>query len=197
MKKNIPIYIALLLLLGINIFVIIKLVNYKNEMNELKDQIKELKTKAELNNYKDSSTKESDNNNESDSINFTQIMPSEISSLSQNETIVIMIGRSDCGWCQKFAPVLQNAEKKYNFKARYIDLYSLLDSTTWALKNETEYNVLMSLNTTEAYKNFMIENFGSTPLTIIVKQNTIVSAIAGYTDETNLNKTLEQNGFKK
>ena len=43
----------------------------------------------------------------------------------------------------------------------------------------------------------IMEQFGSTPMTLIIKNNTIVDSIVGATDESTLTKLIEGNGFSK
>ena len=127
---------------------------------------------------------------------FTKIMPSEIEEQSENSTIVAMIGRIDCGWCQRFEPILKSAAKKYNFNPKYIDMYKIVDSNSWEITNVDEYNTLMELDAVDEFKDFMSENFGSTPITLIIKNNTIVYAFSGYVEDETLSSILESNGFK-
>lgn len=128
---------------------------------------------------------------------FDKIKASDIARLSKKETIVVMIGREGCGWCQKYISVLKSAQKKYNFTTKYIDQSTILSPQTWALIDEEAYNTLISIPADSGYENFLSEEFGATPLTLIIKDNKIINAFAGYTEESYLSSILESSGFTK
>ena len=46
---------------------------------------------------------------------FDEIKASDLSKESKNKTIVVYIGRSSCGYCVQFVPILKSVQEKYNF----------------------------------------------------------------------------------
>ena len=193
--ENTLVRIVLVIVIGALAYLFIININYQKNIKELntdittlKDEYKDLKKRVDEVNPPTKSVEETD---------FTTIKPSEIAELSKGKTIVVMIGRSDCGWCHRFIPVLEEASKEYKFNAKYVDLYGILNSSTWAIDDNEEYEKLLNISATEEYESFMEENFGSTPLTIIVKDGQIINAISGYVTIDELSSKLEDSGLKK
>ena len=107
----------IVILLASNIYLWIVTINLNKEVKELNgNQTTETKKEVE----------------------FKNILPSEIAKESEDETIVVMVGRVDCGWCQRFEPVLKDVAKDYNFTPRYIDLYKIVDNSTWQISNDSQ-----------------------------------------------------------
>lgn len=114
-----------------------------------------------------------------------------------NEKIVVMIGRETCGYCAAYAPIISKVTKEYNIKARYIDLEKIEDVMTGEIIDQKSYDTIYNLDTTNNTINFMSQNFGSTPLTIIVENGTLTNALVGYVPEETLKEFLENSGFSK
>ncbi len=95
---------------------------------------------------------------------------------------VIYIGHSSCGFCRKYVPVLQEAQKAFGYQTIYIDTDKLTsaDSEKW-----------MALDT------YVEESFGYTPLTILTKDGKYVDGQLGYTDYNTLKALLEKNGLQE
>ena len=193
-------YILIILLLVLNVLMYKKIdnltINYDEKIKsleennaDLSDKIKDLEQQEIIETPIEDTTY--------DITSFDKIKSSQIESLSKGKTIVIMIGREGCGWCARYAPVLKNTQEKYDFKAKYIDLATIISMQTWQVIDEESHNILMNLDAVDEYKSFMAEEFGATPLTIIVKDNKIINAIAGYIDEDTLSSILEISGFSK
>ena len=127
---------------------------------------------------------------------FDEIKASDLSKESKNKTIVVYIGRSSCGYCVQFVPVLKSVQEKYNFTTKYIDIAKIIDYNSSSISDQDAYNLLTNMKTNSEQKGIM-EQFGSTPMTLIIKNNTIVDSIVGATDESTLTKLVEDNGFSK
>lgn len=127
---------------------------------------------------------------------FDEIKASDLSKESKNKTIVVYIGRSSCGYCVQFVPVLKSVQEKYNFTTKYIDIAKIIDYNSSSISDQDAYNLLTNMKTNSEQKNIM-EQFGSTPMTLVIKNNTIVDSIVGATDESTLTKLIEDNGFSK
>lgn len=127
---------------------------------------------------------------------FDEIKASELSKESKNKTIVVYIGRSSCGYCVQFVPILKSVQEKYNFTTKYIDIAKIIDYNSSSISDQDAYNLLTNMKTNSEQKGIM-EQFGSTPMTLVIKNNTIVDSIVGATDESTLTKLIEDNGFSK
>ncbi len=94
---------------------------------------------------------------------------------------VIYIGHSSCGFCRRYVPVLQEAQKVFGFKTIYIDTDRLTsaDSEKWMALDE-----------------YVKESFGYTPLTILTKDGKYVDGNLGYIDYNTLKALLEKNGLQ-
>ncbi len=127
---------------------------------------------------------------------FDEIKASDLSKESKNKTIVVYIGRSSCGYCVQFVPILKSVQEKYNFTTKYIDIAKIIDYNSSSISDQDAYNLLTNMKTNSEQKGIM-EQFGSTPMTLVIKNNTIVDSIVGATDESTLTKLIEDNGFSK
>jgi len=96
------------------------------------------------------------------------------------ETKVVYFGRSTCGFCVQFLPVLQQAQKEYGYKTLYVDIDSI-DSN-----GQTK---IMELDS------FFEENYGVTPITVLVRNGEIVDSKIGYVDYGTFTAMLDENGF--
>ena len=76
-----------------------------------------------------------------------------------SEQSLIYIGRSTCMHCINLVPVLKEAQNKYDYKTYYLDISKI---------KEDEYKEIMKLNS------FFNENFGMTPMVVIVKDGNII-----------------------
>lgn len=113
------------------------------------------------------------------------------------EKIVVMIGRSTCGYCAAYAPIITKVSKEYNIKVRYIDLEKIENVMTGEIIDQNSYNTLMNLETKENVNGFMTNNFGSTPLTLVIDNGVIINGLVGYVPESTLESLLEDVGFSK
>lgn len=95
---------------------------------------------------------------------------------------VVYFGRSTCGYCVKFLPVLQQAQKEYDYKTLYVDITTI---------DSAGVSKIQGLDT------YFSENYGVTPMVVLVKDGKIVDKHLGYTDYTTFASLLENNGFTK
>ncbi len=102
------------------------------------------------------------------------------------ETQIIYIGRSTCGYCVKFLPVLQKAQKEFGYKTKYLDITTI--TTT------EQQNALLAKDNDES---FLATNFGSTPMVILVKDGKLVKGWVGYSEYDEFAKFLTDNGITK
>ena len=108
------------------------------------------------------STNQGNNDQEYDVSMFTEITAEELINLyNGEEKALIYIGRPTCGYCVAFLPALQQAQEEFGYKTYYYDLDTVTDEA---------YANITGLN------NFMAENFGYTPMVIVVQNGQILSA---------------------
>lgn len=105
-----------------------------------------------------------------------------IDAYNGSELQVVYFGRSTCGYCVKMLPVLQQAQKEYGYKTLYVDI-TTVDSASQAK--------IKALDT------FFDENYGRTPMIVLVKEGKIVDKQMGYTEYSSFAQLLENNGYNK
>ena len=99
---------------------------------------------------------------------------------NSNDIEVVYIGRSTCGYCLKFLPILKEAQNNFKYKTTYIDLTKI---------SETEQTQISNLNT------FVKENYGRTPMVLLVKNSQYIDGSIGYKEYSEFKLFLEKNGF--
>ena len=127
---------------------------------------------------------------------FKEISASDLKSETKDKLSVVFIGRETCGWCAAFLPNLWDAQKEFGYKTLYIDIAKIIDFSNSDVIDETSYNILMEL-TGDDYDGYMEENFGATPMILIMKDNKIVGAQTGYSEYSEFVKVLNNAGITK
>ena len=93
---------------------------------------------------------------------FTEINADELVNLyNGEEKSLIYIGRPTCGYCVAFLPSLQQAQEEFGYTTYYYDIDKITDEA---------YDAITGLN------DFMANNFGYTPMVIVVQNGQILSA---------------------
>ena len=79
-----------------------------------------------------------------------------------------------------------------------MDLADIFDfsSEQVTLLDQEAYDILMNFATDKENEKVM-EDFGSTPMTLIIKDNKIIGSFTGAADTETLFETLEKEGFKQ
>lgn len=135
-------------------------------------------------NTNETSTEET--NTEYDVSMFDTVDTTKVVELFESEeTQVVYIGRSTCGYCVQFLPSLQQAQEDYGYKTKYLDITTV---------TEEEQSALLAKDNDEK---FLETNFGSTPMVILVKDGKIVDGWVGYAEYETFANFLEENGFEK
>jgi len=155
-------------------------------------------------NYSNSSssekgTAEEQSNNSSSSYDvssFKEIKAKDIEKESKNKTIIIYIGRSTCGYCVKYVPVLKTVQEKFGYTTYYIDIAKILDYTNGGVLDDEANKTMKNMKTSSSQKDVM-NDWGATPLTLAIKNNQIVDSIWGYTDEETVTQFIKDNGIAK
>ena len=126
---------------------------------------------------------------------FKEIKAQDIKKESKGKNILIYVGRSSCGYCVQYVPVLtQVQEKSKKYQTYYIDIAKILDfsSATGGILDQEANNIMQQLD-----KEFMESNWGATPLTLVVKDSKLVDSVVGYVDADTLEALIKKNGFVK
>lgn len=99
---------------------------------------------------------------------FQKIMDSKTEQL-------IYIGSPSCGYCQQFAPVLEEITTTYNLKYEYLNTSEITGGTLTKLLNK-------------------LGTDASTPQIVVVKNGKVVNIQTGYTDREGFFNFLQENG---
>ena len=128
---------------------------------------------------------------------FTEITAQELKDKSKNKSIIVWIGRQGCGYCSNFVPTITSAGEKFGQTIYYLDLAKVLDfsGSQVTVLDEEAFDILMNFKTDKDNEDVM-ENFGATPMTLIIKNNKIVGNIIGALPEEDVTDTLKDEGFK-
>ena len=147
------------------------------------------------NNKKSETTTESEYNTDYDVSMFKEIKASELKK-NTNDLSVVYIGRSTCSWCAAFLPRLWEAQEEYGYKTLYIDIAKIMDFTNnGEILDQKAYNIMINL-TGKNYETYVKDNFGATPMILIMKNNKIVGAQTGYSEYEEFKKVLNEAGIK-
>ena len=147
------------------------------------------------NNKKSETTTESEYNTDYDVSMFKEIKASELKK-NTNDLSVVYIGRSTCSWCAAFLPRLWEAQEEYGYKTLYIDIAKIMDFTNnGEILDQKAYNIMINL-TGKNYETYVKDNFGATPMILIMKNNKIVGAQTGYSEYEEYKKILNDAGIK-
>ena len=125
---------------------------------------------------------------------FKEISAQDIKKASKGKSILIYVGRSSCGYCVQYVPILKEIQEKYNsYTTYYIDIAKILDfSGTGGILDEEADEIMLNLD-----KDFMDSNWGATPLTLLVKDSKLVDSIVGYVDASSLETFVKTNKLAK
>ena len=141
------------------------------------------------------STEESEYNTEYDVSMFKEIEASDIKAETKGKLSIVYVGRETCGWCAAFLPNLWQAQDEYKFTTLYVDIAKIINFEDGSIIDENAYATMMDL-TGESYDGYMEENFGATPMILIIKDNKIVNAQTGYSEYDTFKTILNDAGIK-
>lgn len=99
---------------------------------------------------------------------FTGATSDEIIGIFQSGSGVVFLGFPECPWCQKFAPILNEAAKGEVDRIYYLNIKKLLET------NPTKYQELMTFITPYLGKNEDGEPVLTTPDVSVVKDGEII-----------------------
>ena len=126
-------------------------------------------------------------NTEYDVSMFTSVTADDLKeNISSSTPKIVYIGRSTCGYCVKFLPALQQAQKNYGYETLYLDITTV---TT-----EDQQEKILELDNDEK---FLEQNFGGTPMVLLMKDGKLIDTWIGYAEYSAYASWLEENGFTK
>lgn len=129
---------------------------------------------------------------------FEEIEAKDLKKKTKGELSVVYIGRESCGWCAAFLPNLWQAQEDYEFKTLYIDIAKIIDfaSENYDILDQDAFDTLSALSG-EGFENYMEQNFGATPMILVMKDNKIIKAQTGYGEYEAFETLLTDAGIKK
>lgn len=129
---------------------------------------------------------------------FTKVKAQDLEKLSKKDTIIVWIGRQGCGYCGQFAPIITSVGEKLDETIYYLDLADIFDFSTnpVTILDEEAYDLLLNFKT-DGDNEGVMEEFGATPMTLVIKKNKIVGNFVGAYDEATALEILEDEGFKQ
>lgn len=97
---------------------------------------------------------------------------------------LIYIGRSTCIHCINFLHILKQAQKEYDYTTYYLDISAVTEKQATKIKKLDK---------------FLDENFGMTPMVIVVKEGKLVDndGWLGESDYEDFSNYLEKVGYSK
>ena len=143
-----------------------------------------------------STTTTTEKNDEYDVSMFNSIDGKGFNKLLKSEkTSVIYLGRSTCGYCVKFLPVLQKAQKEIGYKTNYVDISAVDESSDETTKMINSINAMAETYNKENGTNYD-SLYGYTPTVVIVGNGKIKSVWIGYSEYEAYASWLSNNGIK-
>ena len=142
------------------------------------------------------SNNETEYNTKYDVSMFKEISASDIETETKDKLSVIYVGRETCGWCAAFLPNLWQAQEEYGYETLYIDIAKIIDFSNNDVLDQDSYDIMLGI-TGDSYDGYMEENFGSTPMILIMKDNKIIGAQTGYSEYEDFEKILNDSGITK
>jgi len=129
-----------------------------------------------------SSTEEENSSEDYDVSAFTAMNTTELAaSIEDGDTQIVYIGRSSCGYCVKFLPIMKEAQEDLGYTTTYINLEEV---TT-----EDQEKLV-------AYDTYVEENFGYTPMVLVFKDGKYVDGWVGYAELESFKSFLSDAGIK-
>lgn len=112
-----------------------------------------------------------------------------MSATKANGYNVVYIGRSTCGYCAKFLPIMKEAQNKYGYTTIYYDITQVIDFVNNKIIDEDQYNQILSLD------DYVKEEFGSTPMVLVFKDGKYIDGWVGYDSYENFASFIEKCGL--
>ena len=128
---------------------------------------------------------------------FKEIKAQDIAKESKNKTIMVYVGRETCGYCIQFVPILTSVQKSLGgYTTYYIDIAKIIDYSSGSIKDNEANDIMQNLKTVSAQKGVM-DDWGATPMTLVIKNSQIVDSLIGYTEESTVTQFVKDNKLAK
>ncbi len=158
---------VIIVLLIINLFVII-IVNGDPKEEEVTDTTNQTTSQEEVAEYDVSMFEAIDVDGLKEAFNSDEIQ-------------VVYFGRETCGYCVQFLPILQQAQEEFGYQTLYVDVTTV---------DEEGMEEIQGLDS------FLEENYGTTPLVILVKDGELIEGHIGYAEYDTFAQFLTDNGVE-
>lgn len=139
---------------------------------------------------------ENDNNEEEEPLeydvsSFKAVTHKEfIEDIKSEDYTVVYVGRSTCGYCAKFLPMMKQGQEEFGFKTLYYDITQVIDFAASTIIDQEAHDEIVAID------DFFSENFGATPMVAVFKDGKYVNGTVGYTDYATYAKFLEDSGLE-
>jgi len=118
---------------------------------------------------------------------FDEIEVAELKDIANSGNYeIVYIGRPNCEYCIQFIPVLQQAQKEFGYKIRYLNLDNI--------KSDEDIDKILLYDNKDG---FIAKSFGNTPMVLIIKDNTLVEGWVGYSSYEDFENFLTTAGVNK
>lgn len=125
---------------------------------------------------------------------FTAMKSSEVTKkIKSGDKFLLFIGKSNCAYCQKILPVLQQAQTNYKYTTVYLDINQESISSA-------EYQEMAALLDVKKTVNNETKEFGKfqyTPMIAVINNGKMIDGMIGYNTYENISSFLENAGIKK
>lgn len=119
-------------------------------------------------------------NTEYDVSSFEEVtIDGMLDKIKSSDIQVVYIGRSTCGYCVKFLPVLKQAQKAFGYKTLYVDISKV---------DQTGYDKIIQLGD-------FFKEFGSTPMVALFKDGKLIKGTIGASEYDAFASFLTENGL--
>lgn len=112
--------------------------------------------------------------------------------VNSKKITMAVFGYTDCGWCQKFRPIINDVASENNIDIYYFDTAVYDKDEFNKIKNSKLLIPASCTNSGEAQ--YLSDGYG-TPLTLFTKNGKVIDCIGGYLNKTKLISKLQSVGM--
>lgn len=125
---------------------------------------------------------------------FKSLSSSEITKkIKSGDQFLLFIGKSDCTFCNKILPFLQQAQSNYKYTTVYLDIKKEnLSSDAYK-----EMAALLDVKKTVNNETKEFGQFQLTPMIAVINNGKMIDGMIGYNTYENIAAFLEKSGIKK
>ncbi len=122
-----------------------------------------------------------------------------ISSYSEIEDLIsgsnpayIVLGKSNCTYCERFKPILRSLVEEYRVDIYYIDVKTLTEDD---YKSTLDSGIVIPGKCTKSGEESTLREGFGTPLSLVIKEKKTIDCLRGYNDYATTKEFLSNNGF--